>query len=124
MTDPLNWLGEALAYAVMVTWGASLTARLTQHWRDSVQDLNQAEDATLREREVVAKVQRQQSITQLSGGVAHDFNNILAVITLNLEVARELSQHFTGNEEDLESFDETLKDALDAAERGAGLTQR
>ncbi len=73
----------------------------------------QLQDANTKLREA----QRLESIGQLTGGVAHDFNNLLTVIMGNAEV-----------------LSEKLKDhpplagmaamVLDAAERGAELTQR
>jgi len=68
-------------------------------------------------------LQRQQSIVQLSGGVAHDFNNVLAAITINLELALETAQEVKANKEAKETLNETLKDALDATKRGTGLTR-
>lgn len=60
--------------------------------------------------------QRMDAIGQMTGGVCHDFNNLLTVIIGNLELLeREL---LTGPEQEL------LHDALEAAELGADLTTR
>jgi PAS domain S-box-containing protein len=63
------------------------------------------------------QAQKMEAIGQLTGGVAHDFNNILAVImgTAELAAAR------TANNSQLESM---LKQIEEAAERGALLVQR
>jgi len=70
--QPVNWLMYGILYTSMVVWGIVVTSRLTDHWHASLRDLKKAEDVALREKEIVAKLQRQQSIVQLSGGVAHD----------------------------------------------------
>lgn len=61
--------------------------------------------------------QKLEAIGQLTGGVAHDFNNILAVILTNLEFM-----------EDLWAKDETdkeiISEAIQAVRRGANLTER
>lgn len=61
--------------------------------------------------------QKLESVGRLAGGVAHDFNNMLAVIQLNAEVAlvsgampRELREH--------------LENIRSAAERSAGITRQ
>jgi len=119
MVQPINWGLYAICYGGMVYWGASVAAKLTEYWREGLRDLKNSEDETLREREVVATLQRHQSIVQLSGGVAHDFNNILAAITTNLEIALD----HNGGREKASVVDVALKDAMDAAEKGADLTQ-
>jgi PAS domain S-box-containing protein len=60
--------------------------------------------------------QRMEALGQLTGGVAHDFNNILTVITGNLELL----------DAKLESIEQRgiLRDALEAAELGADITAK
>ena len=60
--------------------------------------------------------QKLESIGSLTGGVAHDFNNILTVIMGNLEL---LDYEIEGAEQI-----ELLKEARDAADMGARLTKR
>ena len=57
---------------------------------------------------------RMEALEQLTGGVAHDFNNILSIILGNLDLARELvSQPLVADHIDR---------SMDAAARGASLT--
>jgi CheY-like chemotaxis protein len=76
-------------------------------------------DITERKRteEQLRRAQRLESVGQLTGGIAHDFNNLLAVIIGNLEMAGE--DHVA---QDIKR--ELLSQALQAALRGAELTQR
>ncbi|MFK7869280.1 MAG: ATP-binding protein [Roseobacter sp.] len=60
--------------------------------------------------------QRLDAIGQLVGGVAHDFNNLLAVVQGNLE--------FLVDDPDSPDRLEFIQNALDAARRGAGVTQQ
>lgn len=61
--------------------------------------------------------QKMEAIGNLTGGLAHDFNNLLGVIIGNLDLLTE------GNDDPAEAH-ELVKDALDAALRGADLTRR
>ncbi len=78
-----------------------------------------ARDITERKQqeERLRQVQKMDAVGQLTGGVAHEFNNLLAVIMGNLDfLAAELDP---GSKQARHA-----KHALDAAERGAALTQR
>lgn len=66
--------------------------------------------------EQLYQAQKMEAVGQLTGGMSHDFNNLLAVIIGNLEVVREK----LGEGETAKALDE----ALDAAFRGADLNQR
>lgn len=74
-----------------------------------------AEKEVLHQTEIAQQAERQKSIGQLTGGVAHDFNNILAIIMGNLEIMLE----------DLKQDDlrEMIENCLEATERGGELTQ-
>ena len=67
--------------------------------------------------EQLRQSQKMEVVGQMTGGVAHDFNNVLAVISGNLEL---LGEKLTGNGEH-HAF---VQKCLDAADRGAALTQR
>ncbi len=75
------------------------------------QDITHFKEAEARQFEA----QKMESIGHLTGGVAHDFNNILAVIMGNLELLRE-------DEED-EKRAAFVDAAIAATKRGAGLTR-
>jgi PAS domain S-box-containing protein len=77
----------------------------------------QAQEALERTREQLFQAQKMESIGQLSGGVAHDFNNILAAILGSLRLA----QRKMAEGQDVGRF---LDNAVQAAQRGATLTQR
>ncbi len=62
-----------------------------------------------------AEAERMQSLGRLSSGLAHDFNNILAVILGNLELLQEIA--------DPKERHEMVNDALSATSRGRALTQ-
>lgn len=66
--------------------------------------------------EILLQSQKNKAIGNLTGGVAHDFNNILAVISGNLEFAIASTENSV-----VISHSNT---ALDAVERGARLTQQ
>ncbi|MDR6951589.1 PAS domain S-box-containing protein [Ancylobacter sp. 3268] len=76
-------------------------------------------DVTERRRAEAAlrQAQKLEAVGQLTGGIAHDFNNLLAVIVGNLELARRRAQ------ED-ERLRVLLENTMQAAQRGAALTQR
>ena len=63
------------------------------------------------------QVQKMEIIGQLSGGMAHDFNNVLGVITGNLELLHGLTAKDP-------SAEELRTEAMLAAARGADLTRR
>ena len=70
-----------------------------------------------RTREALFQSQKMDAIGQLTGGVAHDFNNLLMVIISSLEIAGRRVQ----DDPKIVAF---LDNAMQAAQRGAALTQR
>lgn len=65
----------------------------------------------------LAQVQKMDALGQLSGGMAHDFNNFLGIIVGNLELLERIV-------EPLPQAERRVKVALQAAERGAKITRR
>jgi signal transduction histidine kinase len=84
-------------------------------------ELEQRVEERTREREAALaqlhEMQKLESLGQLTGGVAHDFNNVLAAVLGNLDV---LSRR---PNEDTEAR-RFIEGAMKAAERGAALTKR
>ncbi|MBS7536677.1 response regulator [Ancylobacter sonchi] len=76
-------------------------------------------DVTERRRaeSALRQAQKLEAVGQLTGGIAHDFNNLLAVIVGNLELARRRAH-------DDERLRTLLENTMQAAQRGAALTQR
>jgi signal transduction histidine kinase len=64
------------------------------------------------------QVQKMEVVGQLTGGLAHDFNNMLAVITSALNI---LQRRLERGEQDVTTF---IKAATESTHRAAALTQR
>lgn len=77
----------------------------------------EAQEALDNSREQFFQAQKMEAIGQLTGGVAHDFNNILAAILGSLDLAKRR----LADSQDSSRF---LENAIHAAKRGATLTQR
>ena len=88
---------------------AMVTRDITER-RDAQRKLEQA-------REALFQSQKMDAIGKLTGGVAHDFNNLLTVIVSSLELVRK----GTVADPRLQAL---TSNALQAAQRGAVLTQR
>jgi len=67
----------------------------------------------------VRQLQKMETIGQLTGGVAHDFNNMLAIIIGSLDLAQ---RRLTGNEDP--RLLNSIQNARDGAQRAAVLTAR
>jgi nitrogen-specific signal transduction histidine kinase len=82
--------------------------------RDLVEEVQRRVEAE----DVARQAQKMEAIGQLTGGVAHDFNNMLAIIMGSLDLAmRRLTRGDTG----IEKF---LVNAQDGGRRAAALTKR
>jgi len=82
-----------------------------------ITEKREAEFALQRTREELFQSQKLDAIGQLTGGVAHDFNNLLMVIITSLELIRRRTP-------DDEALHRLANNAVQAAKRGATLTQR
>jgi signal transduction histidine kinase/CheY-like chemotaxis protein len=102
-----------------------MTDELESRVRDRTADL---EDANQRLRdeamslaaaeETIRQMQKMEAVGQLTGGVAHDFNNMLAIIVGSLDIAK---RHLHNDSAKAERF---IANALEGAQRGAQLTSR
>jgi len=106
----------------------TMTARISYDGRDYEVSRGEMEDGgavvrcvditeELRDEAALRQGQKMEAIGQLTGGMAHDFNNILQVIQANLDLVR-------GDVGTAPAALARLQSAAAAAERGAGLTQQ
>jgi signal transduction histidine kinase/FixJ family two-component response regulator len=82
----------------------------------AIQEANRSHRELIQTRERLAHSQKVEAIGNLTGGVAHDFNNLLNVVSGNLELLRDAT--------DTKDREALIAHALQAVERGAGLTQQ
>jgi len=83
-------------------------------------DLTERRESQLaleRSQQAFHQAQKMEAIGQLTGGVAHDFNNLLTAIVGSLDIAKRRIS-------DGRDVTKYLDNALEAAHRGAALTQR
>jgi signal transduction histidine kinase len=86
--------------------------------RDSALDaLRRETEERLRAEEMLRQSQKMEAVGQLTGGMAHDFNNMLTVILANLEKVRRLAPQD-------EQLQRSITHATAGAERAAELTDR
>jgi two-component system, chemotaxis family, CheB/CheR fusion protein len=104
------------AHLSIAEWWAGGYRHFTGILRDlSSQHREQVERTKLEAQ--LHQAQKMEAIGNLTGGMAHDFNNMLGVIIGNIDLLRDLK----GEDSDI---DELTREALDAAFRGADLTRR
>lgn len=104
------------AHLSIAEWWAGGYRHFTGILRDlTVQHREQVERTKLEAQ--LHQAQKMEAIGNLTGGMAHDFNNMLGVIIGNIDLLRDLK----GDDPDI---DELTREALDAAFRGADLTRR
>ena len=116
------FIGGGCAFCILAILAVSwLLLRQIHGW----QALNQAQAergaavaARHHAEDQLRQAQKLDSIGQLTGGVAHDFNNLLTAVLGNLEL---LQKH--GRDQG-PRFQRWTQNALEAAQRGAVLTQR
>ncbi len=88
---------------------AKITRDLTER-REAQLALEQA-------REALFQAQKMEAVGQLTGGIAHDFNNLLMAIQASLDLVRRRMPHDP-------RITPLIENAMQAAQRGASLTQR
>src|SRR5712671_786662 len=91
-----------------------------RHFTGILRDLTVQRQEQLERTKLEAQLhqaQKMEAIGNLTGGMAHDFNNMLGVIIGNIDLLRDLRK-------DDADVDELTREALDAAFRGADLTRR
>ncbi len=72
--------------------------------------------------EQLRQAQKMEAVGQLTGGVAHDFNNILAIMQGNLDLLHEKLARLS--DKSVENLIRYVDTALEAGDRAATLTQR
>ena len=82
-----------------------------------ITERKESQKALEQTREALAHSQKMDAIGQLTGGIAHDFNNLLTAILGSLELA-------TRRLPDNDRVAPLIANAMQAAQRGAALTQR
>lgn len=99
-------------------YDVEVTLSLSVSNHDSNEFVAIIDDVTEKNRmlQMMHQSQKLESVGQLTGGIAHDFNNLLTVISGNLELLEPVVS--TPIHQDI------LKDARDAANMGARLTNR
>jgi len=102
--------------------GGIITVEISSHilnWDGRRAALVVAEDITERKNleQQLRQAQKMEAVGRLTGGISHDFNNLLGIIMGNLDLLMER----VGN--DAESA-ELAREALEGAQRGAELTKR
>lgn len=82
----------------------------------TVQDVTEARELE----EAIRRTQRVESLGQMAAGVAHDFNNILTVVTMHAHLLRDTLEQTP----DAETMLEDLAGIEDATERATNLTRQ
>ena len=101
-------------YVILQRGREARTAALV---RERTSELKESESRSRQTEEQLRQAQKMEAIGNLTGGMAHDFNNLLAIVIGNLDI-------LVDRRKDDADVKELGGEALDAALRGADLTQR
>ncbi|MGF1611466.1 MAG: cache domain-containing protein [Kiloniellales bacterium] len=108
--------GGALLLATAIAPVRSVEGTVT-NWVGLAEDITEQRRA----QEQLHQAQKMEVVGQLTGGLAHDYNNLLSVILGNLEILDgKLASNGSGNEDALRHIDLALR----AGRRSAALTRR
>jgi len=102
----------------------TLESKVTERTQEIV-EINQRLTEEIRQRaeaeEIVRHAQKLDILGQLTGGMAHDFNNMLTIIIGNLET---LQRQLDAPQADLEKVRRSAENAFKGARRAGAITQR
>src|SRR5215469_6756367 len=104
------------AHLSIAEWWAGGHRHFTGILRDLTNQKQEQAERTKLEAQL-HQAQKMEAIGNLTGGMAHDFNNMLGVVIGNLDLLQDLK----GADPEI---DELTREALEAAYRGADLTRR
>jgi signal transduction histidine kinase/FixJ family two-component response regulator len=121
ITRPIDQLRQAFADASAepgkpIEIGPPEILELQDTLHSAVVERTNSNQALMEAQAALAQSQRLEAIGQLAGGMAHDFNNVLAAISSNLDTVTLRSTD--------EKIREVIQDAMDAIQMGASLTRR
>lgn len=116
------------ALATLLFYAAARLALSNALAETRAQQLALAETRQRSEAEsALRQAQKMETLGQLTGGIAHDFGNLLNIVTMNLELAgRRVQQAGRADAKPLDApkLEGYLQGALQGAERGIALTRR
>ena len=92
-------------------------AQVLQAFQDNTEEIRRTSEALTESEDKLHQAQKMEAIGNLTGGMGHDFNNLLGVIIGNLDLLEER----LGKDEESKTL---ASAALDAALRGSDLTRR